>query len=327
MRVVIPGGSGQLGRLLARGLQAAGHDVVILGRDAAGTCPSGRFVPWDAGAAHRRGAAPGAWAHELDGADVIVNLAGRSVDCRYTRRNRATMLASRVDSTRAIGQAIAMAARPPRLWLQASTATIYAHSHEHANDEANGVIGGEEPGLPDTWRFSIEVAKAWEAAAAAQPLPHTRLVLLRTAMVMSPDRGSVFDVLSRLCRSGLGGTPGDGRQFVSWIHGQDFLRAIDFLIGRDDLAGAVNVAAPTPLPYAEFARALRLAWGIRIGLPAPRWLLEIGTFLLRTESELVLKSRRVIPGRLLLAGFRFTHPDWPAAAVDLVQAMRGSRRA
>ena len=327
MRVVIPGGSGQLGQLLARGMLAAGHDVVILGRDTAGSCPAGRFVPWDAGAAHRRGTAPGAWAHELDGADVVINLAGRSVDCRYTRRNRATILGSRVDSTRAISAAIAMAARPPRLWLQASTATIYAHSHEHANDEASGVIGGEEPGLPDTWRFSIDVAKAWEAAAKAQPLPHTRLVLLRTAMVMSPDRGSVFDVLSRLCRSGLGGTPGDGRQFVSWIHGQDFFRAIEFVIGRDDLAGAVNLAAPTPLPYAEFARALRLAWGIPIGLPAPRWLLEIGTFLLRTESELVLKSRRVVPGRLLAAGFRFLHPEWPAAASDLVQAMRGAPRA
>jgi hypothetical protein len=327
MRVVIPGGSGQLGQLLARGMQAAGHDVVILGRDPARSGRAGRFVPWDAGAAHRRGADPGAWARELDGADVVINLAGRSVDCRYTRRNRAAILGSRVDSTLAIGTAMAMAARPPRLWLQASTATIYAHSHERANDEAGGVIGGEEPGLPATWRFSIEVAKAWEAAAAARPLPHTRLVLLRTAMVMSPDKGSVFDVLSRLCRSGLGGTPGDGRQFVSWIHGQDFRRAIEFLIERDDLAGAVNLAAPTPLPYAEFARALRVAWGIPVGLPAPRWLLEIGTFLLRTESELVLKSRRVVPGRLLAAGFRFLHPEWPAAAGDLVQAMRGAARA
>ena len=156
-------------------------------------------------------------------------------------------------------------------------------------------------------------------------LPNTRRVLLRTAMVMSEDRGGVFDVLSKLTRRGLGGTCGDGRQYVSWIHGEDFVRTIDWLLAHDEIAGPVNVAAPNPLPYAAFARALRAAWSVRLGLPAPAWLLELGTFVLRTESELVLKSRRVVPGRLLQAGLPFTHPDWPAAARDLVARARTRR--
>ena len=325
MKLVLTGGTGQLGSLLARALTAAGHAVVVLGRNPQPQPQAWRTVAWDAGRSLRAGGPLGAWALELDGADAVVNLAGRSVDCRYTKANRRAILESRVDSTRAVAAAIAQCERPPRTWLQASTATIYAHRFDAGNDEATGVLGGDEPGLPDTWRFSIDVAKAWEAAAMERALPRTRRVLLRTAMVMSADRGGVFDVLSKLTRWGFCGTCGDGRQYVSWIHGEDFVRAIDWLLAHAEVEGPVNVAAPNPLPYAAFARALRQAWGVRIGLPAPAWLLELGTFVLRTESELVLKSRRVVPGRLLQAGFAFQHPEWPAAAGDLVSRSRTRR--
>ena len=255
----------------------------------------------------------------MNGADVVINLAGRSVNCRYHARNRAAILSSRVDSTRVLGEAIRNCDRPPRVWLQASTATIYAHRYDAPNDEITGLLGGHEPDAPDTWRFSIDVAQAWERACTEIETPQTRKILLRSAMTMSRDRGGVFDVLLALVRKGLGGTNGDGRQFVSWIHETDFVRAVQFLIDRDDLSGPVNLAAPNPLPNREFMAALRQAAGVRIGLPATRWMLEIGAFFLRTETELILKSRRVVPTRLIQAGFRFQFPDWPNAAQALCQ--------
>jgi uncharacterized protein (TIGR01777 family) len=316
MKVVLPGGSGQIGAILARAFAAEGHEVVVLSRSSSAGQGPARAVAWDA--EH-----DGAWARELDGADVVVNLAGRSVNCRYSERNRREIEQSRVLSTRAIGRAIEAASRPPRVWLQSSTATIYAHRFDAPNDEATGLIGGDEPGAPDTWRFSIRVAKAWEAAAEEFALPATRLVLLRSSMVMSPDRGGVFDVLLGLVRLGLGGRAGDGQQFISWIHDRDFIRSLDFLIARDDLSGPVNVCAPAPLPNAEFMRLLRAAWGTRLGLPASRWMLELGAIAMRTETELVLKSRRVVPGRLLGAGFTFDFPNWGEAARDLCARWKG----
>jgi uncharacterized protein (TIGR01777 family) len=268
----------------------------------------------------------GPWTAELEGADAVVNLAGRSVNCRYNAGNRRAILDSRVQSTRVVGTAIAQAARPPRVWLQMSTATIYAHRYDAANDETTGILGGTEANAPDTWRFSIDVATAWEKAVDEAVVPQTRTVTLRTAMVMSPDRGGVFDVLLGLVRRGLGGRAGDGRQYMSWIHGDDFVSAVRWLIAQDGFAGPVNLAAPQPLPNAEFMRELRTAWGTRIGLSAPRWLLEVGTFLMRTESELVLKSRRVVPGRLLQAGFTFRFPSWAEAARDLCSRWRQGRR-
>jgi uncharacterized protein (TIGR01777 family) len=203
-----------------------------------------------------------------------------------------------------------------------STATIYAHRFDADNDEATGVLGGNEPGAPDTWRFSIDVANAWEAAANECDTPRTRKVLLRSAMTMSPDRGGVFDTLLGLVRRGLGGRAGDGNQFVSWIHEHDFVRAVEWLIDCRELSGPVNVASPHPLPNAEFMRDLRRAWGIRIGLPASKWMLALGTWAMRTESELVLKSRRVVPGKLLASGFRFAFPRWDTAARDLCSRWR-----
>lgn len=313
MKIVIPGGTGQVGTILSREFRAAGDEVVVLSRRKVNA--RWRVVDWD-------GQNWGDWVSELEGADAVINLAGKSVNCRYGARNRREILDSRVKSTRIVGEAIARSKQPPRVWLQASTATIYAHRYDAPNDEAAGILGGAEDGAPDTWRFSIDVARAWEEAANEAVAPRTRKVLLRSAITMSPDRGGAFSVFLGLVRRGLGGAHGNGRQFVSWIHDQDFVRAIFWLIEHDELAGPVNLAAPNPMPNAEFMRALRTAWGIRIGLPAAKWMLEIGTFLLRTESELVLKSRRVVPARLVESGFRFDFPTWPAAAADLCRRWR-----
>lgn len=316
MKIVLAGGSGQVGQLLARAMLAAGHDVVVLSR--ASAVPAGRVVPWDARTL-------GPWQQEIDGADVVVNLAGRNVNCRYTAANRAAIMSSRVDSTRVIGEAVSAASHPPHVWLQASTATIYAHRFDFANDDETGRIGGDEPDAPASWRFSIEVAQAWERTLAEAATPRTRRVAMRSAMIMSADAGGIFDTLLGLVRRGLGGRAGSGRQYVSWIHGRDFTRVVEWLIERESISGPINISAPEPLPYAEFMRQLRAAWGTRIGLPATGWMLGIGAALLRTETELVLKSRRVVPSRLLGAGFRFEYPEWRAAAGDLCREWRSLR--
>jgi uncharacterized protein (TIGR01777 family) len=232
------------------------------------------------------------------------------------------MMSSRVDSTRAVGEAIAAAARPPRVWLQMSTATIYAHRFDAPNDEHSGRIGGDEPDAPRYWSFSIDIAKAWEREQSEARTPATRKVALRTAMVLSPDRGGVFDVLLGMTRRGLGGPVAGGRQMVSWIHERDFVRAVERLIADDAIDGAINVCAPNPLSHREFMAALRAAAGVGIGLPATKWMAEIGAFVLRTDTELLLKSRYVVPGRLLAAGFGFEFAHWPDAARDLVARRR-----
>jgi uncharacterized protein len=313
VKIVLPGGSGQVGGLLTRAFQGEGHEVVVLSRSAQPA--PWRVVSWDA----ERLAD---WAHELDGADVVINLAGRSVNCRYSPANREAILRSRVRSTEVIGTAIAQCNNPPPVWLQMSTATIYAHRYDAANDEATGIIGGSEPNAPDTWRFSIEVALAWERALESAEVPSTRKVALRSAMIMSPDRGGVFDTLLGLVRRGLGGRAGDGDQFVSWIHQLDFVRAVRWLIDHPELEGAVNLATPNALPQAEFMRILRDAWGTPFGLPSTRWMLELGAWAMRTETELILKSRRVVPGRLLREGFVFEFPTWTEAAADLCAESR-----
>lgn len=317
-RIVIPGGSGQIGAILARHYRSRGDDVVVLARKHL-QCPW-RTAIWD-------GCTIGAWAKEIDGADVIINLAGKNVNCRYNNANRREIIDSRVNATKIVGHAISQSQRPPRLWMNASTATIYRHAFDRPMDEATGELGGDETNAPDTWRFSIEVAKSWEDAFFSSSTPATRKIALRSAMVMSPDRGGVFDTLLGLVRCGLGGAAGSGKQFVSWIHDADFLRSLDFLVDHQEINGAVNVASPNPLPNAEFMSALRKAWGTKIGLPASKWMLETGAIFLRTETELILKSRRVIPGRLLAADFQFEFPEWPAAAFDLLQRWKMVARA
>ena len=224
---------------------------------------------------------------------------------------------SRISSARVVGEAIARAAKPPRVWLQASTATIYAHRYDRPNDEQTGMLGGNESAAPNTWRFSIDVARAWERAFDEAVTTRTRKVALRSAMTLSPDSGGVFDALVGLVRRGLGGSAGDGRQYMSWVHYEDFVAAVRWLIERDDVDGVVNVASPNPLPNAEFMRLLRGAFGVPFGLPARGWMLEIGAVLMRTETELILKSRRVVPGKLLERGFTFKYPVWNDAARDL----------
>ncbi|MFJ2868062.1 TIGR01777 family oxidoreductase [Kitasatospora sp. NPDC087314] len=312
MRIVIPGGSGALGTLLDRILTAAGHQVVVLTRRPRRP----REIGWD-------GRTLGRWAAELDGADAVVNLAGRSVNCRYTDENRRAMWDSRIDSTRILGEAVATARRPPAVWLQMSTATVYAHRHDAPNDERDGLLGGGEPDAPASWRYSVDLARAWEEAQAQADTPDTRKVALRTAIVLGPERGGAFDALSWLARLGVGGPIAGGGQYVSWIHARDFVRAVEFLIAHDGLTGPVNLAAPDPLPQRDFMRALRAAWGMPLALPATRWMAEVGAFTLRSETELLLKSRRVTPTRLLDAGFTFDHPHWPQAARTLVRSMRG----
>ena len=313
-RLVLIGGSGQVGSLLARHFYTLGSDVCVVARTAYSA--PWRLAAWDA--RHL-----GLWTKQLEGADVVINLAGRSVNCRYHRSNRREILDSRVGPTGLLGQAIGSLRNPPRLWLNASTATIYRHSLDREMDEA-GELGGTEPekDVPDEWRFSIDVAKRWEETFFWSGHSATRKVALRSAMIMSPDRGGVFDTLSRLVRLRLGGKAGSGRQYVSWIHEQDFARAVDFVIADGTIAGVLNVASPNPIPNSEFMQKLRQAWGIAGGLSATERMLEVGAFFLRTETELILKSRRVVPGRLLDHGFRFDFPYWAEASKDLVSRRR-----
>jgi uncharacterized protein (TIGR01777 family) len=317
MKIVIAGGSGQVGTLLARSFHQRGDNVIVLSRNPQPA--PWQTLPWDA-------TTLGPWTEALNHSDVLINLAGRSVNCRYNAANRKAILDSRVLSTLVLHQAIASISHPPPVWLNASTATIYRHAlaspQDRPMDELHGELGGNEPGAPDTWNFSITVAKNWEHAFFATETPRTRKVALRSAMTFSPNPTGVFDVFLGLVRHGLGGTNLPGTQFVSWIHETDFIRVIDFLIARSDLDGPINLASPNPLPNRDFLRILREEWGVPFGLPTTRWMLELGAFFLRTESELVLKSRRVVPTRLLDAGFTFTYSTWREAARELITRWR-----
>jgi uncharacterized protein len=313
LRIVIPGGSGQVGRVLAGYFSQRGHQVVVLTRGP--HTAQWQTVHWDA-------QTPEIWTQYLEGADVCINLAGRSVNCRYTPENRLEIYNSRIVSTRLVGEVIGSLANPPRVWLNASTATIYRHALDRPMDEHTGELGGGEKGVPETWNFSIRVAKDWETTFFKADTPRTRKVAMRSAITFSPVPGNAFSVLSNLVRVGLGGAQGNGRQWVSWIHEEDFARAIEFLIASEDLDGAVNIASPNPEHNRDFMATLREAWEMPNGVPAPRPMLEIAALIMRTETELVLKSRRVVPARLLEAGFRFNFPNWPHAAEDLVQKWR-----
>ena len=318
LRIVMPGGSGQIGRVLAAYFQERGHHVTVLTR--------GPYTaPWQT--VHWDGVNRGPWIQTLEGADVCIHLSGRSVNCRATAKNRKAMYGSRIATTRLVGDAIGVLDNPPRVWLNASTASIYRHALDRDMDESAGEIGGNEwitkrRRAPAKWNWTVELVKDWEAALFEAQTPYTRKVALRTSLVFSPSPGSVFEVFSNLVRASLGGPQGNGRQYVSWIHEADYARAVEFLIEHEDLAGPVNVTAPNPLPNREFMLALRDAWDVPNGLPAPAPLIRLGAIFLRTEPELVLKSRRAVPGRLLKAGFRFQFPSWPAAAQDLVAQWR-----
>jgi uncharacterized protein len=256
---------------------------------------------------------------ELDGAGALINLAGRSVNCRYNEHNRREILESRVESTRVLGEAIARCNTPPPVWLNASTATIYKHTFDREMDEATGEIGAT-PEAKDA--FSIEVAQAWEQTLDKAPTPSTRKVALRTAMIFATDSGGVYRTLRSLTRWGLGGTIAGGRQFISWIHEDDFCRAIQWLINRDDFGGPVNVASPNPVTQREMMRIIRRELGVPFGLPATRTMLEVAAFVHRTEAELIIKSRRVVPDRLIAAGFQFRFPRMEDAVREIEGRLR-----
>src|SRR5580698_562143 len=330
MRILLPGGSGQVGTILAWHLHAKGHEVTVLSRTPhAQASHPWRTLAWD-------GLTPGPWTAEIDRSDAVIHLSGRSVNCRYNAANRRAIFDSRIKPTLLLGEVIAASPTPPRLWINASTSTFYRHALDRTQDEFTGELGDlpsergtrEPANLPETWSFSIDVASRWEQAFLSIRTPRTRKIRLRSSMVMSPDPGGVFSVLSILARAGLGGSIGSGRQFVSWMHDLDYCRATDLLLAQPEITeetgGIVNMTAPEPLSNRDFMRALRQAWHMPIGLPAAEWMIAIGTFLMRSESELVLKSRRVVPTLLLKHGFEFAYPAWPAAAQDLVSRMRGA---
>ena len=304
-KVIVAGGTGFLGRLLSTYLTARGYGTVILTRSPRATNGI-REIGWD-------GCTSGDWAREFERAAAVINLAGQSVNCRYHERNRRIILESRVNSTRIIGEAIGKCQMPPPVWLNASTATIYKHTFGPPWDES-GEIGGT-PEAKD--EFSVEVATAWEQTLSEAKTPLTRKVAMRTALVLGLERNSVFPVLKRLTRLGLGGKMGDGQQFVSWIHQTDYCRAVEWLMANEGVKGPVNIAAPRAVTNAEMMRTFREICGVPVGLPAAKWMLEVGAFVLRTETELVLKSRRVVPQRLIESGFTFQFSCLREALADL----------
>jgi uncharacterized protein (TIGR01777 family) len=304
--IVIFGANGFLGRYLTRHCARNGKEVVAIGRSREGWSGDGMFLEWD-------GKNIGPWALALEGAEAVINLAGKSVDCRYTEKNRREIIGSRVDSTRVIGEAIAGCKTPPRTWLNASTATWYRHAEDQPQNDWLG-----EPGEG----FSCEVAQAWEDAFFGAEIPaETRKLALRIGMVLANEEATVYDVLRKLTALGLGGAMGGGKQRISWIHMEDFLRAVDFAINDPFLDGTINVTAPEFPTNREWMRTFREAVGMPLGLPATKWMLEIGARFMGTETELVTKSRWADSVRLRDAGFRWR---W-GRTVDAVADLHGRR--
>jgi uncharacterized protein len=297
-RMVIAGANGFMGLVLVEYFKAH-YDVHTITRKPLTISETTNHL-WD-------GKTLGDWANALDGAEVLINLAGRSVNCRYTEKNKQEIFDSRTHSTNILGEAITKSKQPPKVWLNSSTATIYRHAEDRPMDDETGEIGKG---------FSVEVAKLWEKTFFDAATPHTRKVALRTAMVLG-KHGGVLPVLANLARYGLGGTMASGRQYVSWVHEQDVCRATEFLIGSR-LEGTVNLSSPNPLPNAVFMKQLRQHLKQSFGLPATKWMLEIGAVFLKTETELILKSRRVVSTKLEAAGFHFAFPELKSALEGLI---------
>ncbi len=304
-KIVLAGGSGFLGKILVE--HFSGEEVVVLSRNSRAES-SARVVYWD-------GRTLASWTDELEGADVVINLSGRSVDCRYTPKNRQLIMDSRVDSTRVLGEAIARCSQAPEVWINLSTATIYKHRYGEAHGELNGEIGASAEAHD---LFSIEVAQAWEKAFSEAHTPETRKITLRSAMVLG-HRAGVYPVLRRLTRLGLGGTMADGKQWVSWIHEFDCCAAVDWLIAHKTAHGVYNLSAPNPIRNAAMMGVFRKAFGVPFGLPSSLWMLTVGAFFMRTEIELVIKSRKVVPTRLLEEGFSFQFEHFADAITQLSQ--------
>lgn len=299
-KIVIAGGTGFLGTCLALYYETNDWQVIILTRGASRQQGAVQYVTWD-------GKNPGPWVAVLEGADVVVNLNGRSVDCRYTEENKRLIYSSRLDATAILGAAIQRAKAPPGVWINAASATIYRHAEDREMDESTGEIGTG---------FSVDVCQKWEAAFNSIDTPNTRKLLLRTGIVLG-NGGGPLRPLTMLARLGAGGKQGSGNQYCSWLHETDFIQIVDFLIKHEETNGVYNVTAPAPVTNSLFMHALRKAVGMPVGIPLPAWLLEIGASIIQTETELILKSRRVIPARLLRAGYRFHFPTIEQALDDL----------
>lgn len=312
MRIVIFGGTGQLGGILKQWLSAKGHEIQVVGRSV--DAPALR---WD-------GRTDGPWMKLVDGADAVINLTGRSVNCRYNWANLKEMMQSRIDSCEAVGRAIAQAEKPPPVWIQASTATVYAHNTGPAHDEEHGIIGGHETDVPDYWAYSVAIARSWELALQAAPTPNTRKVAIRTGFTMSPDKNGVFDWMVWLAKHGLGGPFVGGEQYISWITGEDLARAILFCIENETMGGPVNLTAPEPIRQRDFMAELCEQVQAPFAVPIAHWMAQIGAVFLKTDIELMLKSRRVVPGKLLKAGFEFKHPTWRTACPALIEGWKMS---
>jgi uncharacterized protein (TIGR01777 family) len=298
-RIVLAGGSGFLGKSLAQVLVARGCEVVVLTRQPSSQGGLAREVFWD-------GRQLGSWTESLDGADAVINLAGRSVNCRYNEANRAEINASRVDSVRVVGEAIRRCAHPPRVWIQSSSLAIYGDTGDRWCDES----------APEGEGFPVDTCRLWESAFNESPTPGVRRVLLRIGFVLGKE-GGALQTMGRLTRLGLGGSAGSGRQYISWIHLADMNRIFAAALDREDLAGVFNVATPEPVTNAEFTgelrRALRRPWSP----PVPAWAVRIGCWLMRTEACLALTGRRCFPERLVRHGFSFRWPRLKDALGDL----------
>src|SRR5919202_1468821 len=299
-RVVLAGGSGFLGRALSGELARAGYEVVVLTRKVRKRSSGARQVLWD-------GRTVGAWAHELEGAAAVVNLAGRSVDCRYTRRNRREIVESRDNSVEAIGRAIRACEVAPKVLVQVASLAVYGDAGARVCDD----------GAPAGRGFSAEVCLRWERAFDSLELPATRKVLLRTGFVLGRD-GGALPKLARLAKLYLGGTIGGGRQYVSWLHARDFCRIVLWSVEREDARGVFNATGPAPVTNAEFMCELRCALKRRWSPRTPAWLVRLGAFLLRTEAELALAGRRAIPDRLVEGNFKFMYTNLESALADLL---------
>lgn len=299
-RVVLAGGSGFLGHVLASDLVAAGYEVCVLTRSPRAHPNGVRDVAWD-------GRTVGAWVDAVDGATAIVNLAGRSVNCRYTPDNRREIIDSRVNSVRAVGDAIARCANPPAAWVQAGSLAIYGDAGDRICDES----------APHGDGFAVEVCERWEAAFAAADTSATRKTLLRIGFALGRGGGALA-VLARLARLGLGGTVGSGRQYVSWLHVDDLKRMFRWGVERPDVVGTYNATCPNPVINAAFQKALRRAVHRPWSPPAPRFAVHVGALLMRTEPSLALTGRRCVPARFVAQGFTFHHPDLDETLHDLL---------
>ncbi|MGH1383322.1 TIGR01777 family oxidoreductase [Kordia sp.] len=300
-KMIIAGGSGFLGQSLISYFLPKDYEIIVLSRNTKNTGNDNlRYIEWNAKTLD-------IWMTELEGADVLINLTGKSVDCRYSEKNKAEILNSRVDSTKVLGEAVQACAVPPKVWMNSSTATIYKHSLERKMTEENGIIGDD---------FSMNVAKSWEKAFYSCKTPKTSKIALRTSIVLGKN-GGAFIPLKSLTKLGLGGAQGNGKQKVSWIHEHDFCRAVDFLLDKH-LSGIFNVTAPNPIPNKRFMKVIRKIMKVPFGLFQPKWLLKFGARIIKTEAELILKSRYVIPEKLVAAGFQFHYPTAEKAVEEII---------